>query len=75
MTNSAASASVAGPARQLGTTWRTVWRSIKRLLEALAADPIRFKNVTTEASTNTSGTTRLPLIASVGPLDVPGRSK
>ena len=35
-------ASVAGLARQLGTTWRTVWRSIKPLLEAMAADPTRF---------------------------------
>lgn len=38
-------ASVAGLARQLGTTWRTVWRSIKPLLEAMAADPDRFENV------------------------------
>jgi len=40
-------ASVAGLTRQLGTTWRTVWRSIKPLLEAMAADPTRFENVTT----------------------------
>jgi transposase len=40
-------ASVAGLARQLGTTWRTVWRSIKPLLDAMAADPSRFENVTT----------------------------
>lgn len=39
-------ASVAGLARQLGTTWRTVWRSIEPLLEAMAADPRRFENVT-----------------------------
>lgn len=39
-------ASVAGLARQLGTSWRTVWRSIKPLLEAMAADPARFRNVT-----------------------------
>jgi transposase len=38
-------ASVAGVARQLGTTWRTVWRSITPLLEAMAADPSRFENV------------------------------
>jgi len=38
-------ASVAGVARQLGTTWRTVWRSIEPLLEAMAADPSRFENV------------------------------
>ena len=40
-------ASVAGLARQLGMTWRTVWRSIKPLLEVMAADPARFENVTT----------------------------
>jgi len=39
-------ASVLGLARQLGTTWRTVWRSIKPLLEAMAADPARFDGVT-----------------------------
>ncbi len=38
-------ASVAGLARQLGTTWRTVWRSIQPLLEAMAADPTRFEDV------------------------------
>ena len=38
-------ASVAGLARQLGTSWRTVWRSIKLLLEAMAADPAQFENV------------------------------
>lgn len=38
-------ASVAGLARQLGTTWRTVWRSIQPLLEAMAADPTRFEHV------------------------------
>ncbi len=30
-------ASVAGLARMLGTTWRTVWRSIRPLLAAMAA--------------------------------------
>ncbi len=40
-------ASVAGIARQLGTTWRTVWRSIKPLLEAMDADESRFDEVTT----------------------------
>jgi transposase len=38
-------ASIAGLARQLGTTWRTVWRSIEPLLEAMAADEERFNNV------------------------------
>jgi transposase len=39
-------ASVQGLARQLGTTWRTVWNSIKPLLEELAADESRFDGVT-----------------------------
>lgn len=40
-------ASVAGIARQLGTSWRTVWHSIEPLLEAMAADESRFGGVTT----------------------------
>ena len=39
-------ASVLGLARQLGTTWRTVWRSIEPLLQAMADDPARFDGVT-----------------------------
>ena len=35
-----------GLARQLGTTWRTVWRSIEPLLAAMADDPARFDDVT-----------------------------
>lgn len=38
-------ASVLGLARQLGTTWRTVWRSILPLLQAMADDPARFDDV------------------------------
>ncbi|HET7406285.1 MAG TPA: ISL3 family transposase [Actinomycetales bacterium] len=38
-------ASVAGLARQLGTTWRTVWRSVKPLLEMMADDESRFGGV------------------------------
>jgi len=34
-----------GLARQLGTTWKTVWNSIRPLLEALDADPTRFDGV------------------------------
>jgi transposase len=37
--------SVAGLARQLGTTWRTVWTSIEPLLRAADADPARFEGV------------------------------
>ena len=36
-----------GLARQLGTTWDTVWRAIKPLLEDAAADESRFDGVTT----------------------------
>ena len=39
-------ASVLGLARQLGTSWRTVWRSILPLLNAMADDPARFDGVT-----------------------------
>ena len=39
-------ASVHGLARQLGTTWRTVWRCIQPLLAQLADDPSRFDGVT-----------------------------
>ena len=36
-----------GLARYLGTTWRTGWRSIEPLLQAMADDPARFANVAT----------------------------
>jgi transposase len=39
-------ASVHGLARQLGTTWPTVWRSIEPLLQEMADDPSRFDGVT-----------------------------
>jgi len=39
-------ASVLGLARQLGTSWRTLWRSIEPLLQDMADDPDRFDNVT-----------------------------
>jgi transposase len=38
-------ASVNGVRRQLGTGWRTVWESIKPLLQAADADPARFDGV------------------------------
>jgi transposase len=38
-------ASVAGIARQLGTSWRTVWTSIEPLLQAMADDETRFAGV------------------------------
>ena len=39
-------ASVLGVARQLGTTWNTVWSAIEPLLAAMAADETRFAGVT-----------------------------
>ena len=63
-------ACVAGLARQLGTTWRTVWRAVKPLLVVMAADPARFDGVTTlgvddpraalHAGAHPSGTTSPP---------------
>ena len=38
--------SVSGVARQLGTAWKTVWGSIKPILEAAAAEESRFASVT-----------------------------
>jgi transposase len=38
-------ASIAGLARRLGTTWRTVWRSIRPLLQRAADDEARFAGV------------------------------
>ena len=40
-------ASIAGLARQLATTWRTVWTSIEPILARAAADESRFTGVTT----------------------------
>jgi len=40
-------ASVLGLARQLGTSWRTVWRAIEPLLKQMAADESRFEGVNT----------------------------
>lgn len=40
-------ATVHGLARQLGTSWKTVWRAVEPELVKLAADEARFENVTT----------------------------
>ena len=40
-------ASVQGIARQLGVSWKTVWRHVKPVLERRAADESRFQGVTT----------------------------
>jgi len=39
-------ATIHGPARQLGTSWKTVWRAIEPELVRLAVDESRFENVT-----------------------------
>ena len=39
-------ASVQGLARQLGCTWKTLWRAVKPILEAAADDETRFAGVT-----------------------------
>lgn len=39
-------ASVQGLARQLGCAWKTLWRAIRPVLEAAAADESRFAGVT-----------------------------
>lgn len=38
-------ASIQGLARQLGTTWNTLWSQVRPRLEAAAADPVRFEDV------------------------------
>jgi hypothetical protein len=40
-------ATVHGLARQLGTSWKTVWRAVEPELAKLAADESRFDGVTT----------------------------
>ncbi len=40
-------ASIEGLARQLGTSWRTVWRAIEPLLQAMADDESRLAGVAT----------------------------
>lgn len=40
-------ATIEGLPRQLGTSWKTVWRAVKPELVRLAADESRFENVTT----------------------------
>ena len=40
-----AGATIAGLARQLGTTWNTVWSHIKPCLQAASEDPARFAGV------------------------------
>lgn len=40
-------ATVRGLARQMGTTWKTLWRAIRPVLEGLAGDEARFAGVRT----------------------------
>jgi len=51
-------ATIAGLARQLGTTWNTVWSHIKPCLQAASDDPARFAGVQVLGLTSTCGTTR-----------------
>lgn len=40
-------ATISGLARRMGTTWKTLWRAVKPLLEALADDEARLDGVVT----------------------------
>ena len=40
-------ASVQGLSRQLGCSWKTLWNSVRPVLETAAADEDRFAGVTT----------------------------
>lgn len=40
-------ATIAGLARQLGTSWKTVWRAVEPELQGLAAEESRFEHVST----------------------------
>ena len=66
-------ASIAGLARQLATTWRTVWTSIEPILARAAADESRFTGVTTlGVDEHLCGITSAP--ASAAPRNSPGWS-
>ena len=49
-----------GLARQLGCTWKTLWRSVRPVLEAADDDEDRFVGVTRLGSTSMSGITPRP---------------
>ena len=53
-------ASMQGLARQLGCTWKTLWRSVRPVLEAADDDEDRFVGVTRLGSTSMSGITPRP---------------
>jgi hypothetical protein len=50
-------ASVFGLARRLGTSWRTVWRAVRPLVQAMDADPGGSRTSRPSAWMSTSGTT------------------
>ena len=52
-------ATIAGLARQLGTSWKTLWRAIKPRLQDLADDQARFMGCSAWASMSTCGTTSM----------------
>ena len=52
-------ATTCGLARQLGTTWNTVWSHIKPRLQATSDDPARFAGARVLGAMSTCGTTRI----------------
>ena len=46
-------ATISGLARQLGTTWNTVWSHIEPCLQAASDDPARFAGVRVLGAMNT----------------------
>lgn len=56
-------ATVHGLARQLGTSWKTVWRAVEPELNRLAANEPRFEKSPRSVSMSTSGITQIPASA------------
>ena len=54
-----AGATISGLARQLGTTWNTVWSHIKPRLQATSDDPARIAGARVLGAMSTCGTTRI----------------
>ena len=63
-------ATIAGLARQLATTWNTVWSHIKPCLQAASDDPARFAACRCWGLTSTCGITRTD--AAGGPRELTG---
>jgi molybdenum-dependent DNA-binding transcriptional regulator ModE len=54
---------VHGLARQLGTSWKTVWRAVEPELNRLTANEPRFEKSPRSVSMSTSGITQIPASA------------